>query len=147
MDTLATLRSHLNVGSRDLSSKNYSRSLILICDLKFASNDQFEEAKQLSGLIRSDNLYVLPKEIKYDDYINSQFDELLKKKNLLPASGDGNSLHKSSAPDSLKKHMLIELEIQNLNSILRTIIQDKKQLYCLAAIEPLTAADSVKTYV
>jgi|LauGreDrversion4_2_1035121.scaffolds.fasta_scaffold28008_3 hypothetical protein len=50
MDTISYLRSTLNVGSRDLSSKTYANQLILICDMKFGGSDQFEERKQFTGL-------------------------------------------------------------------------------------------------
>lgn len=77
--------------------------------MKFATNDQFEDSKQLTGLFRSDNLYVLPKEIKYDDFINSQFDEILKKKGLKPEPK--SMTEKNADRGDIKKHILVEVEI------------------------------------
>ena len=58
------------MGSRDLSSKTYANQLILICDMKFGGSDQFEEGKQFQDLLSTDNVYILPKEVKYDEYVN-----------------------------------------------------------------------------
>lgn len=51
------------------------------------------------------------------------------------------------ATTSEKRHKLIEVEIKNLNSILRNVREGTdKQLYCFMAVEPLTEKDSVKSY-
>ena len=66
-------------GDKDLANKVYQRNLILTCEFKFANTtDLFEDSKLLQGLARADNIYVMPREIKYDDYINNQFEALKK---------------------------------------------------------------------
>ena len=38
-------------------------------DLKF-SNEAFSESEQFKGLSRFDNVYIIPREVSYDSYIN-----------------------------------------------------------------------------
>jgi hypothetical protein len=38
--------------------------------MKFGGSDQFEEGKQFQDLLSTDNVYILPKEVKYDEYVN-----------------------------------------------------------------------------
>jgi hypothetical protein len=70
----------MNVGSKDLTNTTYGKKMILLFDLRYAFSDIFEDSKELTGLIRSDNIYVLPKQVKYDDYINQAYDSLVKTK-------------------------------------------------------------------
>ena len=70
----------MNVGSKDLTNATYDKKMILIFDLRYAFSDIFEDGKDLTGLIRSNNIYVLPKQVKYDDYINQAYESLVKSK-------------------------------------------------------------------
>jgi hypothetical protein len=64
------LKGRINVGSKDLTNATYDKKMILLFDLRYAFSEIFEDAKDVAGLIRNNNIYVLPKEVKYDDYIN-----------------------------------------------------------------------------
>jgi hypothetical protein len=70
----------MNVGSKDLTNATYEKKMILLFDLRYAFSEIFEDGKDLQGLIRSNNIYVLPKQVKYDDYINNGYDALVKSK-------------------------------------------------------------------
>ena len=58
-------------------------------DIKFAS-DVFIEREQTKNLLSIDHLFMIPREVKYDDYINQGFDEWLKK-NQKPNDGASKS--------------------------------------------------------
>ena len=69
-NALDILKSRMNVGSKDLTNATYDKKILLLFDLRYASSEIFEDAADLKGLIRNNNIYVLPKQVKYDDYIN-----------------------------------------------------------------------------
>jgi hypothetical protein len=74
------IKNRVLMGNRDLTNSCYGRSLVLLFDLKFAINEAFEDAKKFDGLLHSDNIYVMPKEVKYEDYITDGYDKIKNKK-------------------------------------------------------------------
>lgn len=42
---------------------------------------------------------------------------------------------------------MVEVDIENINSILRSLRSRMSQMFCFLGIEPLTKDDSVKSYV
>jgi hypothetical protein len=76
------------LGNRDLTNSCYSRSLILLMDIKFALNEQFEDGKTFDGLLHSENIYVMPREIKYENFINEGYEAIKRKKLGLTAEKD-----------------------------------------------------------
>lgn len=56
-------------------------------DIKFALNDQFEDSKTFDGLLHSENIYVMPKQVKYEDFIADGY-EAIKRKKLGPSAVD-----------------------------------------------------------
>lgn len=46
-------------------------------DIKFAS-DVFIERDQMKNKLSIDHLFLIPREVKYDDYINQGYDEWVK---------------------------------------------------------------------
>lgn len=79
-NALDILKGRMNVGSKDLTNATYDKKMILLLDLRYAFGEIFEDAKEISGLIRSNNIYVLPKQVKYDDFINQGYNDLVKSK-------------------------------------------------------------------
>jgi hypothetical protein len=74
------IKNRVLMGNRDLTNSCYGHSLVLLLDLKFVLNEAFEDAKTFFGLLHTDNIYVMPKEVKYEDYISSGYDAIVKKK-------------------------------------------------------------------
>jgi hypothetical protein len=78
-------------------------------------------------------VYVLPKQVKYADHINSQFAQL-----------------KKPQPAGERKQKLIEVEIETLTALLsaaRGSSQELKLSSYFAVVEPLAEKDSVKNYL
>ena len=136
-DAMQQLKNRLNIGSKDLSNSYYENELILLFDFKFASNEQFEDLKTLQALTHSDNVYLMPREVKYEDYYNSQFDSLLKATQANKQESGGVKQKKIEIKE--KRQKLIEVELLNINSVLRRVVNGAgSQFSCIAAIEPLT---------
>ncbi len=72
------------LGNRDLTNSRYMHSLILLMDIKFALNEQFDDSKTFDGLLHTENIYVMPKEVKYEDFITEGY-EAIKRKKLGPS--------------------------------------------------------------
>ena len=66
------------MSSKDLLNQAYARQLILMMDIKFAS-DVFIERDQMKNNLSIDHLFMIPREVKYNDYIEQGYDEWLKK--------------------------------------------------------------------
>ncbi len=133
------MKSRMNVGSKDLTNANYDKKMMLLFNLRYGFNDVFEDGRDLHGLIRHDNVYVLPKEVKYTDYINSGYEALVMTK-----LRKDEKIHKTV--EELRQHTLIEVEVKNLNSVIRGL-KISNSLVCFAAIEPLQKKDSLRSYV
>ena len=68
-DPLTSMKLQRLMSAKDLSNKNYAQQLILLMDVKF-SNDAFLEAEYTKKMLNVDNIFLIPREVKYDDYIN-----------------------------------------------------------------------------
>ena len=136
---LDALKSRMNVGSRDLTNSTYDKKMILLFDLRYAFSEIFEDSNRLTGLIRNKNIYVLPKEVKYDDYITQGYNALvkkhLKKEKII-----------NDPEEKQRAHTLIEVEVKNLNSVIRGT-RINNSMVCFAAIEPLQAKETLRSYV
>ena len=132
----------MNVGSKDLTNAAYDKKMILLCDLRYAFSDIFEDAKDLSGLIRNNNIFVLPKQVKYEDYINQGYENLVKSK----LKKEAHKQAEDQPDDKHHAHTLIEVELRNLNSVIRGL-KTNNSFVCFAAIEPLQAKETLRTYI
>ena len=63
---------------RNILGDYYLDKLIMTMSLSF-NLDTVREARQLKDMARSENRYLLPKQVAYADYINTGFDELMRK--------------------------------------------------------------------
>ena len=129
----------MNVGSRDLTNSTYDKKMILLFDLRYAFTEIFEDSNRLTGLTRNNNIYVLPKEAKYEDSITHKYNAIVKKHLKKEES-------KYDLDDNQRAHTLIEVEVKNLNSVIRGT-KVNISLVFFAAIEPLQAKETLRSYV
>lgn len=98
------------VSNRDLLNKAYAKSLILLMDLRFAQ-DSFD-VSNVKELMSIDNVYIIPREVKYDDFIQSGYDDWLKK-NQKPMGMPGQITQKEAKTEKKQSnnHMLVEFHV------------------------------------
>ena len=98
---------------RNLYGHFYDGKMILSFKALFNS-DAAKEVKSLKGLKCSENRFIMPKQIKYNDYINKGYDELVKQHKAAKKQGKLDQ-----KPEPVRSHKLLTLNLEAVQGMLQ----------------------------